>query len=166
VSRFILSSFMNLLVPGTGLILLGRTWLGVAVAVCGAWIAPAVIPAGVTLASAGLAAAAWLVAQGLLISRVRFLRDPNLPAELALLRQMAESAIARGDYRAARSALAVALSIDDADVATRVLWARLLTLTASRSRARRAWLGAARLDSNQEFVDEIRDALSRLQAAS
>ena len=68
-------------------------------------------------------------------------------------------------HRAARSALVMALSIDDVDILTRILWARLLTLTASRSRARRAWRGVARLDGKREFSLEIRDALDRLGSA-
>lgn len=165
---------MNVLVPGTGLIVLGRPWLGLALAVwfglgaevaaCGTLIAPATIPSLISLVSAGLAGAAWILGQVLLVMRIRFLRDPNLPAELALLRQLAEEALARGDHKAARSALLLALSLSDSDLATRILWARLLAVSASRGRARRAWLGAARLDADQEFAEEIRLALARLEA--
>ncbi len=81
--------FMNLTVPGTGLILLGRGWLGFAVAVwfglavevavCGKLIAPATTAWTMTAASAVLAAAAWLLGQGLLATRVLQLKD-RLPA--------------------------------------------------------------------------------------
>ncbi len=78
---------MNVVVPGTGLILLGRSWLGLAVAVwfglgsevaaCGMLIAPATIPGAMTMTAACFAGAAWVVGQGLLAARIRFLRDPN-----------------------------------------------------------------------------------------
>ena len=82
---------MNLTVPGSGLILLGRAWLGFAlavwfclatvVAVSGKLIAPAIIPWGLTAASAALALTAWILGQGLLISRIRCLKG-RLPAVL------------------------------------------------------------------------------------
>ncbi len=165
---------MNCIVPGTGLIALGRTWLGVALAIwfglgaeaaaCGALIAPASLPTAVTVIGALFAAGAWVLGQGLLLSRIRLLRDPNLRDELAILRRMAEQSLLAGDYRTARSVLLAARSLDDSEVATCILWARLITLTGKRSRARRAWLQAARLDAHHRFAQEIRDALDGLQA--
>ncbi len=79
---------MNLLIPGTGLIVLGQPGRGTAlavgfglsaeVAVCGALIAPATIPGGVTLTGVLLAGAGWLLGAGLLIARIVFLtRDAS-----------------------------------------------------------------------------------------
>jgi len=172
VRRFHLAFGMNVLVPGTGLIALGRVWLGIAVAAwfalgaevaaCGALIAPASIPRWIAWATALLATAAWLVGQGLLMTHVRTLRDPNLPDDLKALRDLAEQALARGDLAAARLSLRVALSIDDSDVPTRILWARLLSKKGSRSKARRAWLEAQQLDNQAAFATEIRQALEQL----
>ncbi len=91
MARIITAFLMNLGVPGSGLILVGRAWLGFAVAVwfciavevaiCGKLIAPATVPWGMTAASAGLGLVAWVLGQGLLISRVRHLRG-RLPAGL------------------------------------------------------------------------------------
>ncbi|HPD31451.1 MAG TPA: hypothetical protein PLL20_15785 [Phycisphaerae bacterium] len=82
---------MNLTVPGSGLILLGRAWLGFAlaiwfclaavIAVSGRYIAPVSIPWGVTAVAAALALMAWLIGQGLLVSRIRCLRG-RLPGAL------------------------------------------------------------------------------------
>lgn len=162
---------MNLLVPGTGLIALGRVWLGIAlaawfalgaeVAACGALIAPASIPVWITWGTGALAATAWLIGQGLLVTQIRTLRDPNLPADLQALRDLAEAALARGDLAAARLSLRVALSVDDSDVPTRVLWARLMSKKGSRAKARRAWLEAQQLDEQQNFATEIRRALEQ-----
>ena len=174
MTRFAPACGLNLLVPGTGLIWLGRPWLGMALAIwfglgaqvaaCGGLIAPATIPRPATVLGGLLAVAAWLVGQGLLVSRIRFLRDPSLPGELAALREHAESCLARGDHKAARSALTIALSIDGSDLATRILWARLVTATSSRFRSRRAWRGAARLDSDRRFQAEIREGLEGLRS--
>lgn len=160
---------MNLLVPGTGLIALGRMWLGIALAVWfalgaemaigGLMLAPMSLPAWVALTAGGLAVTAWLVGQGLLVTQIRFLRDPNLPAELQALRELAEDALNRGDLVAAKSSLRVALLIDEADLASRVLWARLLTRQGRRAKARRAWHQAQRLDQKQIFEAEIRQAM-------
>ena len=91
MTRLITAFLMNVGVPGSGLILLGRAWLGFAVAVwfciavevaiCGKFIAPVTMPRGMTVASAVLGLMAWLLGQGLLISRVRCLRG-RLPAGL------------------------------------------------------------------------------------
>jgi hypothetical protein len=91
MARMVTAFLMNLGVPGSGLMLLGRAWLGFAVAVwfciatevaiCGKLIAPATMPWRMTAASAALGLAAWLLGQGLLISRIRYLRG-RLPAGL------------------------------------------------------------------------------------
>ena len=91
MARIITAFLMNLGVPGSGLMLLGRAWLGFAVAVwfciavevavCGKLIAPATVPWQMTAASALLGLTAWLLGQGLLISRIRYLRG-RLPAAL------------------------------------------------------------------------------------
>lgn len=175
VMRFFAAVALNVWIPGPGLILLGRPWLGVALAVWfglgaevaafGLLIAPATVPGFVSYSGAALAGIAWILGQGLLVGRIRFLRDPNLPRELAILRRLAEQALARGDHREARASLLIARSVDDTDLATRILWARLLSCSASPRRARRAWLDVARLDADRRFADEIREALERLQVA-
>lgn len=71
---------MNVVVPGSGLILAGRPWTGFALAVwfsfalevalCGFLIAPASLPRELSLIAAGLAAIAWLVAQRVMYLRI------------------------------------------------------------------------------------------------
>jgi len=164
---------MNMLVPGCGVIVLGQPWLGTALAVwfalgaemalCGVLIAPASLPGVVTVMGAGLAGTAWFVAQGLLVARIRFLRSVNLVDELTILRRIAEEALARNDTQAAKPPLLIALSIDDSDLPTHMLWARWVLVTSSRSRARRAWRRVARLDRHGRFASEIDAALDHLQ---
>jgi hypothetical protein len=174
VKRFILPSLINFLVPGTGLIVLGCPWLGVALAawfvlgaevsLLGLYFAPAAIPDMLVLVGVIFSLAAWGVAQGLLYRRFQLLRDPDLPGELGCLRVFAEQAMSQQDYKSARSALLMALSIDDTDLPTRILWARLLTLSASRPRACRAWRRAERLDSHAQYTCQIQEALDQLHA--
>lgn len=171
--RYVVAGLMNLIVAGSGLILLGRPWLGLALAVwftlgaeaalCGGLIAPTAVPPWLAWLAGLSALTGWIMAQVLFVMRVRLLGDSNLPIELAVLRRLAESALARGDFKAAKSALLVALSVDDSNVAARVIWARLLMATAGRWRARRAWLSAARMDTKGQFGPEIDEALDRLK---
>lgn len=165
---------MNALAPGSGLVLLGRVWLGVALAVwfalaaeaavLGWLIAPLSFPGWLPAASAGIAAVGWVIGQGLLVSRIRFLCDPELPAEMGALCKLAETEMAAGRLTAARSALRAALLIDDTDLPTRILWARLVSLKGRPAQARRAWLEVEQLDTDHHFSAEIRQALDRLQA--
>jgi hypothetical protein len=84
--RFIPAIVMNILVPGTGLMLLGKAWLGLALAVafgataevaaCGLLLAPASIPEAINAPAVVLAGTAWLAAQLLLIARIRSLGQP------------------------------------------------------------------------------------------
>jgi hypothetical protein len=92
VPQLIIASLMNIVVPGTGLIVLGRAWLGFAVAlwfglaaeiaICGKLVAPATTPWAVTATAAGVAGFGWLAGQGLLVARIRARggRHPVLPA--------------------------------------------------------------------------------------
>jgi len=166
---------MNLVVPGTGLMVLGRAWLGLAlaiwfalaaeVAIAGLLIAPAALQRWSALTAGGFALAAWVVAQGLLVSRIRFLLDPALPRELAILRRLAQGSLVHKKWKSARSALLLALSIDDGDAESRLLWARLVSETTGGRRARAAWQAAAKSDRNGRFRAEITAALEQLGRA-
>src|SRR5262245_36201868 len=135
--RILPAIVMNLLVPGTGLILLGREWLGLGLTVAfgvtgelaamGGLLAPASLPDSITILVIALAVVTWLLAQFFLWARIRFLRDPRLPGDLAALCETAESAIRRNDPESAWHALRLALAMDCTDLHSRVLWARLLT---------------------------------------
>ena len=174
MKRIVPAVVLNLGVPGTGLILLGREWVGLALAVgfgtaaelaaAGFLFAPAAVPTAAVVPAAALAAAVWGLAQILLVIRVRFLRNPRLSDELAALRSTAETSLARGDAQTACSALRAALSVDASDVAARVLWARLLTDAGQHRKARRAWRQAARLDRARRFETDIQRGLEQIGA--
>lgn len=169
VNRFITPTALNALVPGTGLVVLGRTWLGLLVAlgftlaaelaIIGLLVAPAGVPPLISWGALVAAAVFWTVGQALLAGRVRLLRSDGLPRELAILRRLARRAMGRGDFTGAAAAISVALSLDDSDPATHVQRARLLSITSTESKARKAWTMADRLDNHQEHAEEIRDRL-------
>lgn len=112
---------LNLFLPGAGLILRRREWLGLAlvvlfgiccnVAIAGWLIAPAAIPGWLTTLAAVLAAATWLAAQVLFKRRGEVLgrRADALEALVA----EADRALAAGDAAAARRALDRGRAIDE-----------------------------------------------------
>ncbi len=162
VRRFFFPVLVNLLVPGAGLVLVGRTWmgtvltawfvLGAEVVLWGRLIAPATLPQELVLCGWGVAAATWLAAQVVLYRRTRILTADDLPRQLAILRRLADRAMARGDYRTAGAAINVGLSLDDGNLPIHIARARLAELTGHSRRARRAWRAVQRMDPSQVFA--------------
>lgn len=165
MSRFVVPVLFNVAVPGTGLVAVGRPWVGSSMAglfllaaevgILGLLVAPASVSRGVSIAALVAAGVVWLVGQGVLLARIRFLRSAQLPRELAILHRLAQRAMSRSDLGTAQAAIAVALSMDDADVQSHLLRARVLTLSGRRSRAQRAWLLVKRLDVHHRYAEEI-----------
>lgn len=165
----------NLLAPGTGLLVLGRPWVGLALAgtflagaemaLLGLLIAPAMLPRSISVAAAATAGGVWLLAQALLLGRLRFLRSAELPRELAILQRLARRALSRSDLPAARAAVALALSLDDSDLTSHVLHARLLSLSGRTAKARRAWLRVRRMDVDRLHAHEVASRLDDVPAS-
>jgi hypothetical protein len=170
--RSVLPIALNVLLPGAGLILLRRERCGVAVAflfsaaaqlmLWGTLLIPATVPGSITLWAAATSGAIWLVAQGLLWSGLRAVRDANLPAEKAMLIQLASEAMNDGIYLNARLALESALTLDDEDLVVNLLWARLLTTTGRFGEARGAWRRVEQLDRTSRHRREVTAALQQL----
>lgn len=169
MKRARIAIFVNVLVPGSGLIVLRREWLGLAVAVLftvlaqiavfGRWIVPQDVPAWVSGGASLAAGAVWGLAQWLGWAQARFNESAELRRELEMLRARAEEALARGDNAAARRELLAAGSLDDEDVACLALWARLMTETGETAAARRAWRRVVALDAKGADVQAARAAL-------
>jgi len=119
----------NLLVPGAGLILCRREWLGVAVAtvfgLCGqvalaGWfIAPAAIPTWLTVGVSILTGGAWIIGQHLLRQRIREW-DRDLAAVAPLLSEAAAH-VADGRLEAAATVIDAAMRVDDDNAEARLL---------------------------------------------
>ena len=81
---------LNVLIPGAGLILRGRHWLGLALAmlfglaantaIAGWLVAPVAIPRFYTWTATILAAITWVLAQGLLPRRSPAMQQDSTPA--------------------------------------------------------------------------------------
>lgn len=150
------------------MILLRREWLGFAAAVlfglCVAvgmfcWlIAPTALPFWSPIVAWCTSAGTWVAAQMLLRSRRAFLRDPDLPEQLASLRRQAESALEAGNLNQARGLVRIALTLDDEDVETNVSWARLLDAEGKPKESRRVWRRVSRLDPGSGARSGVSDA--------
>jgi hypothetical protein len=162
----------NLLVPGAGLIVVRREWLGLAVALLytllaqiglvGILIVPLLVPRWLVITALGAAGAVWLVSQWLFLQASARLRDPASAEEIASLRQRAGEAVDAGDYQTAMQLLSLAGELDDEDLDTIVARANVLTLLGRFREARSDWHRVRRLDHSGRFTDETAAALGRL----
>jgi tetratricopeptide (TPR) repeat protein len=152
---------VNLLVPGAGLIILQREWLGVSMAllfvvlaqlgISGLWIVPEDVPrwqAVLSMAGAGLV---WLAAQLLALTRYRTSVSPVVQREIDELRARAEAAMQAGDLAEARQTLQLALNLNDEDLPTLALYAQVLGRLGEARDARRSWRRVRALDRHGEF---------------
>lgn len=164
----------NVIVPGAGLIVLQREWLGATLAlvfgvtatvgVWSVWITPASVPTWASVCALVLAGGCWLVGQVVLRRRVMSYLDADVLAEVKSLREQALERTSAGDYDAAHRLLRFALTLNDEDVETNVQLAELLTLVGRFRPARRAWQRVDRLDRAGAYRRHVAAALDRLPA--
>jgi len=167
-----LSIALNVVIPGSGLVLVRRERWGTVlaflfcalgqVALFGGWITPASIPWSMTVLAGAGAGATWLIAQLVLWSRLSALRAPDLSEQKHTLIQLATEAIDDGIYVNARLALESALALDDEDVTANAAWARLMTLMGRFGDARWAWKRVEQLDRNGRYGRQATEALGHL----
>ncbi len=116
---------INLFIPGAGLILLRRTWLGLALAllfslsghvvIAGLWIAPLAVPRVVLGAVMVAAVLVWALTQWLVRVRIRLVLGGDARHALALLRDRAIETMQAGRYEESAGLIRQALRIDGAD---------------------------------------------------
>lgn len=162
----------NLIVPGSGLIVLRREWLGLAAAalfgvfgqvtLLGLLLLPATIPTWLTTLSFSAAVFVWLGAQWRLAVRIRTATGPDVERELAFLRDQAAEALARQAYAEATDILRVAMTLNDEDLDANIQWAELMTLTGKFRQAARAWHRVLQLDRTSQHTRRAREALAAL----
>ena len=144
-----IAPWINLAVPGAGLVLLRREWLGLVLAVLfcfcaqialwGLLIVPASIPGWITGSALAGAVLTWIGAQYTLIIRLRRAFGPGIAREIVHLCRSAEEAIAAGAYDRGEELLLVALTLNDEDPRVNTLWAQLMTALGRFRHAHRAW---------------------------
>ncbi len=172
-ARLRFAIILNVLLPGSGLILARRPWLGFALVmlftVCaqvtlwGAWIIPEAISTPLFAAAAAGAALLWIAAQWLLLRQLR--RIPNQTdrrSQLATCFALAEQAIVDGRFTEARGALDVALTVDDENPDTYAKLARLTAKVGCYDEARRCWGWVAELDRGGVYRREMIQALEHM----
>ena len=170
--RIRLTVLCNLIVPGSGLIVLRREWLGLTAAVLfgvfgqiallGALLLPATIPSWLTTLSFSAAVFVWLGAQWQLLVRIRTATGPDVERELAFLRERTAEALGRQAYAEAADILRVALTLNDEDLDANLQWAELMTLTGKFRQAARAWRRVLQLDRTNQHTRRAREALASL----
>jgi hypothetical protein len=153
---------LNLVIPGSGLIVQRREWLGGSLAVifgiCGnlalaGWsIAPAAIPTWLTIVAALLAGLTWLLAQ-ILSWRLARTRH-RVMTDLTVLLGHARAALERGETDSARVYLESSAALDEDNIDLAVLWARVLAMEGDEAGARRAWRRVQRLDPRRRRQEE------------
>ncbi len=124
---------LNLLLPGAGLVLRRREWLGlflalafgicINMAIAGALIAPAAVPTWLTVLAAALGATCWLASQYLCWAQGKQLARRARTVE-GLLTE-ASMSLSRGDHEAAGRELAAAAELEADNVETVRLQKRL-----------------------------------------
>ncbi|MBX3394560.1 MAG: hypothetical protein KF841_04245 [Phycisphaerae bacterium] len=114
-----MAQIINLVLPGLGLVLLRKEWLGAAVAmlfaicvnitIAGFVIAPDAIPVWLSGVAGGLGCVVWAFSQAACRKQLRCLREQRVRIETLL----ADAAAARqhGDSEAARTAMEAARAI-------------------------------------------------------
>ena len=163
---------LNFILPGSGLILAQREWLGFMLAVVfttgaqitvfGTWIAPEAVAGWLTAAGAGLAAAIWVAGQCLLRNSIRSRTGQAREDQISTCFALADEAIKLGRYDEACGAIDVAMTVDDENPETYARLARLSALIGEYDGARKAWHKVAELDRRSVFRWEMADALDRL----
>lgn len=123
--RRIIALISNLVLPGAGLILLRREWLGLAhaclfclaahFAIWGYWIVPAALPPWLPPSAVALAGIVWVTSQLLNLRLSKLEKDPESKAEIQQLKQMASELVAEGQSLEAVRLIDVALRLDDED---------------------------------------------------
>ncbi len=162
----------NLLIPGSGLILLRREWLGLATALlfgaavqtvlAGTLVVPESVPGLLTAGCVGVAVTVWLTSQWQMVVRLRLVCGSALKDELVELRERAAAAAERRRFAEAIDIMRLALSLNDEDLECNLEWAKLMTAMGRFPEARRAWHRILRLDRNRSHSREAKEALSSL----
>ena len=163
----------NALVPGTGLVLLGRERTGFFFAVVftialqtalwGFLLIPAVIPHSVATIAVVTAGISWVAAQWTMALRLRAV-GVNADAKIRRLLVLVSEAMEDQQYAHAHALLQESLAIWDDDAEIYAEWARLMTLMGRFATARLAWERVLELDSGGMFRVEAITALERLPA--
>jgi len=166
---------LNVLVPGSGLIVLRQDRRGAVlslvfavtalVGLWGRWIVPGTIPAAAAAAGGVGAVVVWAASQWLVWRRMDAVLGDTARRHLQRCCELAEDATANRRLNAAEVHLLEALRLNDEMIHVRVQWARLLLMLGRFAEARAAWETVLDLDEAGSFHREAVAALERLPEA-
>ncbi len=157
----------NLLLPGTGLVLMRREWLGLALAmvfsisgnvvIAGRWIAPATVPDWMSALALLIGAATWCLSQYLLWRQRRTMELSS--QRIATILAEARRAIEAGNLASALCTLNIGAAIDDEHLELQVLRARVLAQTGDRDASCKLWRWIMKLQDAGRYAAEAENAL-------
>lgn len=169
-----IARLLNLLVPGAGLILIGRLlsgWslaLGFAItanlAVLFIFVIPVDINPAVRSASIGSAALLYVAAQGLFASAVRFDLQAAMRDQQSRVLRSVHRLIAAGDWSAAWQELQPLLPTADGDLLIALRAAQILTVVGDRAAAAAACEDLRRLDKHHICRADLAQLAQQLAA--
>ncbi len=170
VRRLRWALWLNVIVPGAGLIALQRERPGVAVAavfavaaqvaLAGLLLVPAMITRDAVTAAALVAAGAWLVGQVLLLGRMGQVQDAQERLMASARVEQARDAFLAGEWAEALALLRAAATYDDELADLNWLSAQVHTAVDTSDKARRQWRRLAQVDRAGRYESDIRRALS------
>lgn len=165
----------NLVVPGGGLILAGRLWLGVAVgllfaltanlAVVTTLVVPDDVPGWLRIAFLTLSGAIYVAAQWLLAQTLRGHERCAAEAERRRILAAAVACLERGEPERALTALEPLRALAERDLVVAYRWAQVLTAARDVPAARAAWERVAALDRHRIYRAQVAAAMKSLAAA-
>lgn len=163
---------LNVLVPGSGLIVLRQDRLGGVLAsvfaagallgLWGFWIVPGSIPMPLATAGGVGAVGVWVASQWLVWRRMRRVLGNTARRRLERCCELAADATANRRLNVAGAHLREALRLNDEVTHVRVQWASLLVRLGRFAEARAAWEAVLDLDEAGSFHREAVAALERL----
>lgn len=156
-----LAQWLNLLVPGAGVVLIGRAWLGLLIGIVfavlfnGAIVAVGLIPDEVGLTARRLlvlgAAASYILAQFVMTRVVRRHRQAiEASTRFTALRQ-AQQALVAGDAAGAWAALGPLLPLAETDLHVAYRVAQALSASGDAAAAAAAWEHLRALDRHHVY---------------
>ncbi|MCA9252677.1 MAG: hypothetical protein R3E58_10685 [Phycisphaerae bacterium] len=151
---------LNAIIPGAGLVVLRREWLGLANSILFAvfalififsrWITPSDIPAWASYLSLAGVIVVWIGSLVFVVQHGRVVSDPDFISEIEHLRQEGQAAIEAGNLPEAHRVLLVALNLNDEDPESWLHWSRLMELQGDAQAAHAGWKRVLRLSRIEE----------------
>lgn len=166
------AAVLNVLVPGSGLIVLRQDRLGgtlsfvfavtALLGLWGLWIVPGSIPVPVAAAGGGVAVVVWVASQWLVWRRMSRVLGDTARRRLERCCELAAEATANRRLNVAEAHLHEALRLNDEVIHVRVQWASFLVMLGRFAEARAAWEAVLDLDEEGSFHREAVTALDSL----